>query len=401
MKNTLFFDDSFEPVLLKNEEADAVGMRNAIFLHFTTTASANQKLQITVRGQLNEIALSASHEYDFQLTGEYWASGSTTSLRIVNDDLVSEYTYINYPEIIQIDAALQEQDVENREYYLQGKEDQIDELKTTLLIYKNGGEYNITALAKIAEFYFLSKNDDAGALLTLTMTVICSGITTTDELEVHFRVNNTFDDVFVPTETVENNKYIITITYPVEGISSNLNNHVEIYMKLGEGNGQILQGGAIATLTASGIVNAAPEPWDGTLQILQHVTPQTIPSPAMTILPVTDAANVETQQPISDRVTETIAAIITAVGAITIPALTETAIVGRKTTRLEIVPERAAEYTFNTTYVNATGSAFALRLDYDYIGTPGTIDSGYLTSTEIPLDVFAAVTSVTVTEVTA
>lgn len=396
MKNTLFFDEDFLPVLLKNEEADAVGMRNAIFLHFKTTASANQKLQITVRGQLNEITLSPSHEYNFQLTGEYWASGSTTSLRIVNDDLVSEYTYISYPEIIQVDAALQEQDVENREYYLQGKEDQIDELKTTLLVYKNGGEYNITTLAKIAEFYFLSKNDDAGALLTLTMTVICSEITTTDELEIHFRVNNTFDDVFVPTETVENNKYIITVTYPVEGISSNLNNHVEIFMKLGEGNGQILQGGVIATLTASGIVNGAPDQWDGTLQILQHIIPIANVMPAMSITPVFDDFAVETQEPSSEQLIETVNEILISIGAMTVPELSETVIVGRKTTQLEIVPARAAEYTFNTTFVNVTNTAFVLRLDYDYVGVPGVIDSGYLTECEIPLDDFDTVTEVTI-----
>lgn len=401
MKNTLFFDEDFLPVLLKNEEADAVGMRNAIFLHFKTTASANQKLQITVRGQLNEITLDSSTEYDLQLTGEYWASGGTTSLRLVNMNFTSGLTYINFPEIISIDAALQEQDAENNEYYLQGKQDQIDELKTTLLVYKNGGEYNITNLSKIVELFFLSRNDDIGAMLTLTLTVICSGITTTSELEFHYRVNSAFDEVFVPTETVENGKYIVTLTYPVEGISSSLNNHAEIYMKLGEGNAQILQGGAIATLMATGIMNGAPDPWDGNLDIVERIQAFAISGAGITVTRISEEFSAEVQEPQAETMTEVISPIELQNLFLSIAEVYDSAIVGRRTLALTIEPTRATEYSFFATYVNVTNTAFSLRSDYDFVGVAGSIDSGYMTSVSIPLDDFTAVTSLTVTEVTA
>lgn len=395
MKNTLFFDENFAPVLLKNEEADAVGMRNAIFLHFTTTASASQKLKITVRSQLTEIALSPSTEYNFQLTGEYWASGSTTSLQITNADLESGLTYISFPEIISIDAALQEQDVDNREYYLQGKQSEIDEIKTTLLIYKNGGEYNITSLQKIVEFFFLSRNDNSSALLTLTLTVICTSITDTAEIEFQFRVNSVFDLVFKPTETVENNKYIVTLTYPVEGISSSLNNHVEIYMKMSDGNAQILQGGAIATLTATGIASAS-EQWNGLIDIVERITNVIVPEAAIAVVPLTESATAETQPANNEDFEEVIGAVSIVPTVLALAQIAETIITGRKTTQLTIEPSRAAEYTFSTVYVNVL-TEFSLRTDFDYLGSSETVDTGYMTALHLPLDDFATISSLDVT----
>lgn len=399
MKNTLFFDETFSPVLLRNEEADAEGMRNAIFLHFTTSSATPQKLQITVRGQLNEIPLNPETEYNFQLLGEYWSSGATTSIRLVSGGSVSEYTYIEFPEIIQVDAALQEQDADNNEYYFQGKQDQADELKTTMLVYKNGGEYNVTNLAKIAEFFFLSKNDGAGALLTLTATIFCTGISTTAELEFRFRTNSVFDDVFKPIETVENRAYIVTLTYPVENISSNVNNHTEIYLKINEGNAQILQGGAIATLTASGIVNGAPDPWDGNLDIVERIQPLALTYSALSIVPLSEDFSAETQRPQAEVFTERISLINIGTQNLSVVGVYDNVIVGRRTLSITVEPDRAAEYTFNANYINVA-TTFALRLDYDYISEPGSIDSGYIESVDLPLNTFSSLVSLNITEVT-
>ena len=256
MKNTLFFDADFVPELLENEEAATDELRNAIFLHFTTSDASNQKLQITVRGALFEIELDPETEYNYQVNGIYWATGGSTSFRLVNDDGASEYTYISFPDIITVDAALQEEDADNRLYYLQGKEDKEIEFRSETASYTNGREYNITTLTRFVQFVFASKVARATGLLTLTLTLNCSGITDEATARFHIRVNLIMDEVFIPTQTVKNGSYIITICYPVDNIAQSDRNSIDVYLEMSDGVGQIIQGGAVATLTGSGVLGS-------------------------------------------------------------------------------------------------------------------------------------------------
>ena len=72
----------------------------------------------------------------------------------------------------------------------------------------------------------------------------------------------------------------------------------------------------------------------------------------------------------------------------------EGVIVGRRTVQLSVTVDNAAFYTIPQ-YVNV-GNSIGLRTDYTYVGTAGAIDSGFLTSVDIPLDEFTTVTEVTV-----
>lgn len=265
------------PVLLKNEEADAQEMRNAIFLHFTTTSATNPALQITTNGGLYEIDLQPNTEYNFQLAGVYWAAGGTTALQIVDDSGSSEKTYINFPEIITVDAALQEEDAENRVYYLQGKEEQEIEFKSETASYRNGREYNITTLQRFVQFVYASKAQQATGLLTLTVTLNCSGISTEATARFHIRVNLIMDEIFIPTQTVKNGSYIICICYPVEGIAQSDRNTIDIYLEMSDGNAQILQGAAVATLTGTGIVGS--NKFTGLIEVQDITTLFEIPEP--------------------------------------------------------------------------------------------------------------------------
>ena len=268
MKNTLFFGDDFAPVLLKNEEADNDLMRNAIFLNFRTSAATNQKLQITVRTIAYFIDLTPDTAYDYQLAGLYWATGGTTSLRIVNDDGASEYTYITFPELISTDAALQEVEGGENEYYLQGKENPELELISQTIKYTNGRDYYITQMQRIVEFVFGSKNANATALLTCTICLTASGIDTEADVTVRIRVNRTFDDVFVPVQMIKNGKHVITICYAVSGIAQNNRNQVDIYIETSDGELEILQGKVLATLTASGVASSSE--FTGLIEVLEY-----------------------------------------------------------------------------------------------------------------------------------
>lgn len=302
MKNTLFFDADFVPELLENEEAATDELRNAIFLHFTTSAASNQKLQITMRGALFEIALDAETEYDYQVNGIYWATGGTTSFRLVNDDGASDYTYINFPEIITVDAALQEEDVDNRLYYLQGKEDKTIEFRSETASYTNGREYNITTLTRFVQFIFASNVAQATGLLTLTLTLNCSGITDEATARFHIRVNLIMDEVFIPTQTVKNGSYIISICYPVENIAQSDRNSIDVYLEMSDGSAQILQGAAIATLTGSGILGSSK--FTGLIECQDITQAFNIPDAIEVVTPV-ESLNIASQQPVGATLSET------------------------------------------------------------------------------------------------
>ena len=303
MKNTLFFDDTFTPELLENEETVANETRNTIWLHFTTSDATNQKLQITVRSALYEIDLTAETEYNYQLIGQFWATGNVTSIRLVNDGFTSEYIYITFPEILSTDAALQEVDGGNREYQLLGKTSEALDLKADTAVYRNLREYNITTLTRIVQFVFACTQARTNALLTLTLTVTFTGITTETLVKFHLRTNLIMDEIFIPTQTVKNGSYIITICYPVENVSQSDRNQVDVYMEVGEGNAQILQENAIATLTGAGVQGSSK--FTGLIECID-ITNRFEIADGLTVIAPAESINISKQIPVGDDLTDTV-----------------------------------------------------------------------------------------------
>lgn len=115
MKNVLIFDENFDCVLLVNE-ADSV---NSIWIEVKTNDSANQELEIMIGGSTATIALASDSENKIQLTNSYWNYGGSSEIRLVNDDAISEYVTIVFPEIITTDSAIFPS--AERQYSLQGQ----------------------------------------------------------------------------------------------------------------------------------------------------------------------------------------------------------------------------------------------------------------------------------------
>lgn len=307
MKNTLFLDDTFTPELLENEEALADETRNTIWLRFTTSAATNQKLQITMRSTLYDIPIASSREYDYQLVGQFWPAGGVTSIRLTNDEFTSEYIYITFPDIISTDAALQEVEDGNQEYYLQGKTDDALEIKSATASYRTGRDYYIDTLTRFVQFVFASRASQATGLLTLTATITCSGITDTAKMRFHIRTNLIFDEVFIPTQDVKNGTYIVTICYPVENIAQSDRNSVDVYLEMSEGIAEIKQGEAIATLTGAGVVTS--DKFIGLIELIDLTQRFAIFDGDLTIEPATESIQAATQIPVGGSFTEQLAEI--------------------------------------------------------------------------------------------
>ena len=302
MKNTLYLDETFAPELLVNEESDPGSRRNTVYFRFRTTEATNQRLEITVRFAAYTIDLTPETDYDYELIGRFWATGSVTSVRLLNDEFTSEYIYLIFPEILSTDAALQEVDAENNEYQMFGKTSEALDLKSGTAVYRNGREYNITTLTRFVQFVFASTQEQSTVLLTLTLTVTFSEISTETLAKFHLRTNLVMDEVFIPTQTVKNGTYIITICYPVENVTQSERNSVDVYLEVGEGNAQILQENAIATLTGAGIVGSSK--FTGLIECID-ITNRFVVQDEMTVLSSGESISIESSEPVGDSVSDT------------------------------------------------------------------------------------------------
>lgn len=397
MKNTLFFDDSFTPILLENEETDSDEIRNEIFLRFRTSASENQRLHITVRYAEYDEQLEPSTDYNFMLAGEYWAAGGVTLIQLLNDDFLSQNTQITFPDIISTDAALSEDGEFVNAYYMQGKEEKDEELRQQVIVYTNGREYNIQPstqdMQRIAQLVFSAALRGTNALLVITVILTASEIEETADLEMHFRVNRVFDTVYIPAQTVQNGKYTITVNYPILNIAQGDRNQVDIYLTTTAGNIQIEQGKCKATITASSITTS--DAFTGEIEILELLEPTELAENSLTLVPILETFEVAPNSDIAGfEGEEEIQIVSIFTPALQLETPQEGLIVGRRTVQLSVLVSNAAFYTIPE-FVNVAAS-FSLRTDYTYTGAAGTIDSGYLTSVEIPLDDFTTVTEVTV-----
>ena len=103
------------------------------------------------------------------------------------------------------------------------------------------------------------------------------------------------DEVFIPTQTVKNGSYIITICYPVDNIAQSDRNSIDVYLEMSEGVGQILQGGAVATLTGSGVLGS--NKFTGLIECYDISEPLSIPDEIEVVAPA-EALSIASQQPV-------------------------------------------------------------------------------------------------------
>ena len=303
MRNSIHFDETFTPELLINEESTAA-LRNSIWLVFETGPAESPVLEITVRTTAYTVELEPDTTYNYQLPGLYWAAGGVTSIRFVSAAFTSEYIYLRFPEIISSDAALcEDSEASENLYFMQGKDDPLGELKSETISQANSRDYYIgSVMTKLIEFLFAVRQAGVNALLTFSITMTVSGVTDEADAIFHIRVNRVFDEVFVPTHTVKNRKYLMTFCYPVTNLSQSDHNQVDIYLEMTDGTAEIIEGSAIATLTASSIAIASG--FSGEIECLDITELVGIPE-ITTITTATETLQISEQIPIGPELSDT------------------------------------------------------------------------------------------------
>jgi len=73
-----------------------------------------------------------------------------------------------------------------------------------------------------------------------------------------------------PVETWGSGKHILSLYYPIDNLVPNITNTFNVYLRMGNGTGEIETGGCIASISGQGMAAAAA--WDGTVTMEEYIS---------------------------------------------------------------------------------------------------------------------------------
>lgn len=142
MKNTIYFNAEFAPLLLVNEEQ--VGS-NSIVINIEADSTAGQSLLITMdSGTTTSLTVTPGQENSLAIDEAYWSLGGSTFVNLVKGGLTSNSITLIFPETINTDASLEE--TSNLTYTMTGSNtvtEQIDNLDDRVAALEQGGGGNV------------------------------------------------------------------------------------------------------------------------------------------------------------------------------------------------------------------------------------------------------------------
>ncbi|MCD8395887.1 MAG: hypothetical protein LUD12_01635 [Lachnospiraceae bacterium] len=91
---------------------------------------------------------------------------------------------------------------------------------------------------------------------------------------VTYELNDFEITTFYPVETWHSGQHILTLYYPISGITANVLNTFKVYLRMDGGTGTVEIGGCLAVITGQAL--GATYSWDGTLTFEEEYTPFSI-----------------------------------------------------------------------------------------------------------------------------
>lgn len=312
MKNTLYFDDAFDVILLENEEDDT----NSIYLVITTGEATNPVLHIESGSTSASVSLIEEATNTIELASDYWAEDGDTLLWLTTDDETSEDITITFPEVISTDAMVYETD--SRAYAMQGQSSEALDLKTQVVTYTNARDYTIgDSRKRVVILKYICGVSDSNGLFQTTINFTASGITDTAVVTARLRVDGELIPLFIPAQTVSNGQHVLTITYPVLSLTKNIQGEIDVYLSIDDGTITITQGQIWASMIASGL--AVSTKWNGEIEISDEITVLSLQS--MTMAGMTDTISIAQQTPAGATIAQTIGGF--AIGRITLAGVSD------------------------------------------------------------------------------
>jgi len=165
--------------------------------------------------------------------------------------------------------------------------------------YTNGRAITVgTSRTKVGQLTF-SVSENTTALVACTLLAEVSGVTDTAVLTVWLRINRSWEEYFIPHQTVMNGHHVITINLPVSVAPLDAN-IIDFYVTMSEGTAYFDVQQIWASVTAAGLESSAE--WNGELEIEETYEPFTI---GLTLAEYADSVSAATQTPTAAAITET------------------------------------------------------------------------------------------------
>lgn len=297
MKNTIFLTSAFVFELLENAEDNL----NHIYLDFETSAALNQEIQIVYKSVTYRTQVASSSQVHFEVPSTLWALGGSTAVRLVNDQATSDYIYLTFPDVLQTDALLEQQDASH--FFMNGQEDVEEKLKLQIITYQNGRAFNITTLQQVCHIGFAAVIQDTQALFNITINLDVANANNC-LLTARIRVNRDFDEVFIPKQTLQNGHHVLTISYPMTNVMQDSSNQIDLYLQASGGDVSIAQGAILASLIGTGVASSTG--FTGEIEVIDVVTDIVLTEIEMEQI-TTDSVDFETQVPEGIARTDTVA----------------------------------------------------------------------------------------------
>ena len=203
------------------------------------------------------------------------------------------------------------------------------------------------------------------------------GVSVPDDGMAVLKVVYVYNDIrivtFTPVETLHSGKHILSLYYPLTGITSSTLNTFQVYLSITNGTASIAVGQAICTINGQGL--SASSEWNGHFDVSDNIP--LIRLKYTDMVPVLeDEVEAGVQQPKSSRLTESFIGIGMGIGMSIVP-FTEEVIPFPVCVKNTIDTRDAGAMTFNRYYVN-TGSGFRLEMTYSFVSHEQPFERGRL-----------------------
>jgi len=217
------------------------------------------------------------------------------------------------------------------------------------------------------------------------------------QITVTYKLNGTEIATFHPEQIYHEGKQILTLFLPLTDIVANSTNSFSVLLNIENGTATIGAEQIRATVSGQGLV-AGIGTWNGRISITDEIGAVNLSEFAGVSLEKINANASVTQVYIQSSSVQQSIPEITATGfaVVALESVKEKVTAGETITTTTIQSDRAGDYFYNRNFITTENGCFALKTVTVFNGAVGTIDSGLISSVQIPFESYETITSLEV-----
>lgn len=184
--------------------------------------------------------------------------------------------------------------------------------------------------------------------------------------EVSYKLNDTADEIFVPKQVYHEGSQMLNLYYPLLSIPDNMQNRLQVMLKMTDGTGKIKRANILATVFGQGLV-ADYSKWDGTLEFEDEIGLINLGN--IDVANITDVLNVATKQKQNPNAFSETVGLIN-LGGISIAGITGT--LGES----HVIKQKTVKFGLNDLTQFDSDGKIGVKTQFVYSSNEASIDSG-------------------------